>query len=130
MRRTIPGEPAGITLEPLHGVEQRLASVILGGVLCLMAFPAMLLIHVLADTHFRGIDRVGAVLIAVGGYCGGLLGMASLILGLIFGITGIMAARQQRRPIALGLAGVLLCSLALFMWLGIAVLWTAAVASH
>jgi len=37
--RPIHGETPRITLDPLHGLEQCLASVALGGVFALMAFP-------------------------------------------------------------------------------------------
>ncbi len=43
--------------------------------------------------------------------------------GLAFGVLGMNAAQRARRPIALGLAGVMLNALNLLMWAGASVAW-------
>jgi hypothetical protein len=125
--RPIPGEPNGIALQPLHGIEQCLASVVLGAVFALMAFPTMLMIHILGEVQFRGWPRALILLGAALGSLGGLFVLASSVIGLIFGILGMSAARRSGRSIALGFAGVLLNGLDLLMWLGAMIGWVGTV---
>ena len=127
--RSIPGEPA-IGIEPLHGLEQCLASVALGAVFALMAFPTMLMIHILGDSHFRDWPKPLIVVGAAMGSLGGLFVLTSSVFGLIFGVLGMGAARRNDRPIALGFAGVLLNSLDLLMWLGALIAWIGTVAGN
>jgi hypothetical protein len=114
----------------LPNTEQALASVAIGAVFALMAFPTMLMIHVLGDGNFRGWDRVAVGVGALAGSIGGLFVVASCVLALFFGIMGMTAARRQGRSTALGLAGVLLNILDLWMWLGINIAWIGAVLSR
>ena len=43
--------------------------------------------------------------------------------GLAFGVLGMSAAQRARRPIALGLTGVMLNALNLLMWAGALLAW-------
>jgi hypothetical protein len=43
--------------------------------------------------------------------------------GTVFGIHSMIESRRHQRPIALGLAGVLLNGLDLLMWAGAALAW-------
>jgi hypothetical protein len=122
--------PADVPRPPaasLPNIEPALASIALGAVFALMAFPTMLMIHVLADNNFRGWDRVAVGVAALAGSIGGLIALTSTAFGLIFGIMGMNAARRQARSTALGFAGVLLNGLDVWMWIGILVAWIAAV---
>jgi len=128
--RPMSGEPSGIALQPLHGLEHCLASVALGGVFALMAFPTMLMIHILGDSHFRDWPKPLIVVGAAMGSLGGLFVLTSSVFGLIFGVLGMGAARRSGRPIALGFAGVLLNILDLLMWLGALIAWIGTVAGN
>jgi hypothetical protein len=122
----LPRAPAGLP----WGLEQALASVALGAVFAIMAFPTFLMIQVLGDQHFRGWAKALVIVAAVLGSIGGLFVLVSAMFGLIFGILGMGAARRAGRSVALAFAGVLLNSLDLFMWLGALIGWIATVADR
>jgi hypothetical protein len=128
--RATAGEPGAIALEPLHGIVQGLASVALGMVFTIAGAPTMALIWLLFDGHFRGFSRLDIVLVAICGFIGCLIVVTSAVFGLIFGITAILAARRQNRPMALGVAGVFLCGYDLLMWIFIIILWACAVGNR
>jgi hypothetical protein len=127
VRRDI-GDSAGVAIAPWPGIEQSLASLSLGGVFALMAFPTLLMIHLLGDSRFRGWPKSQIVVAAALGTLGGLFVVVSAVFGLIFGVLGMGAARRGSRSIALGFAGVLINSLDLLMWLGALIAWIATVA--
>jgi hypothetical protein len=129
VRRDI-GEPASVAIAPWPGIEQSLASVTLGGIFALMAFPTFLMIHVLGQSHFNGWARGLVIIAGILGTVGGLFVVACTVFGLIFGILGMGAARRSGRSAALGLAGVLLNSLDLFMWIGALAGWLGTVADR
>jgi hypothetical protein len=108
---------------PARGWEWGVASMGLGAVLALMAVPALLLAQQLQVSGFRGFARSDLRLAALGGYGGALLCLLLAGCAAGFGIAGIAAARREGRPVALGLAGVLLGGLDLFLWLGALVAW-------
>ncbi len=128
--RGLPGEPGGIAVPPWPGIEQSLASVILGAVFAVGGPPTFLLIEFLQNAHFQGIDRVGVGALGVAGSLGGLFVMMASVFGFVFGIMGMSAARQQRRSVALGLAGVFLNGLNVLMYLLLLVCWILAVVGH
>jgi hypothetical protein len=130
IRRDSVGESPGVAFAPWHGIEQALASLGLGMTFTIGAPATMLLIHVLWDSHFRDFTRLEIVLVAICGFIGGLIVLTSAVFGLIFGITAIMAGRRQNRPIALGIAGVLLCGFDILMWIFIMILWAFAIGSR
>ena len=123
-------EPTRISLDPLHGVVQGLASIAIGMTFIVGAPATMLVIWVLFDGHFRGFNRLDIVLVAICGFLGCLMILASAVFGLIFGITAILAARQHNRPASLGIAGVLLTGFCIFLWIFIAVLWAFAIGAR
>ena len=127
---TLPAEPAPISLEPLHGVVQALASIGLPMPFIIGGAPAMLVIWFLFDGHFRGFNRLDIVLVAICGFLGSLMILTSAVFGLIYGITAILAARRHNRSAALGMAGVLLNGFCLLMWIFIAILWAFAVGTR
>jgi hypothetical protein len=99
------------------GVEWGAASLVLGGVFALMIPPALLL---------AGSVRVGgrdAVVVEGAGYLFALLILFLSAAGAAFGVLGVSAAQRARRPIALGLAGVMLNALNLLMWAGALLAW-------
>jgi hypothetical protein len=126
----LPSEPAAIAIAPWHGIEHSLASVVLGAVFALGGPSTALLIEFLQNAHFQGIDRVGVGVLGVAGSLGGLFVVTASVFGLVFGIMGMLAARRQHRPIALGLAGVFLNGLNVLMWLGLLLCWILAVLGH
>lgn len=116
------GEP-----ERSSSVEWGAASLALGAVFAIMAPVALLLVYFLESTHYQGFGRTEIRLAALGGYAAALIIWALVIIGIVSGIYSMSASRQQRRSIALGLAGVLLNGLDLFVWLGAALAWHASV---
>jgi hypothetical protein len=42
------------------------------------------------------------------------------ITGIVFGLRGWLLATSERQPIALGLAGTILCTVTLLIWVGVA----------
>jgi hypothetical protein len=126
----LPGEPTGISITPWHGIEQCLASVILGSVFAVSGPITALLIEFLQNAHFQGIDRMERGALGVAGSLGGVFIIVASVFGFIFGIMGMSAARQQRRSVALGLAGVFLNGGNVLMWLLLLVCWILAVLGH
>ena len=57
------------------------------------------------------------------GYLFGLLILLLSAAGAAFGVLDMNAARRAQRPIALGLAGVMLNALDLLMWAGALLAW-------
>jgi hypothetical protein len=127
VRHDSPGEPVAARW---HGIEQTIASVILGSIGALSGPQMALLIRVIEDSNFRGIDRVAVGALGILGTLGGLFVVAVSIFGVVFGIVGMLAARRQGRSAALGLTGVFLCGLDSAMWLGLVVCWILAVVNH
>jgi hypothetical protein len=99
------------------GVEWGAASLALGGVFALMLPPALLLA---GAVHVGGRD---AVVVEGAGFLFGLLILFMSAAGVAFGVLGVTAAQRARRPIALGLAGVMLNALSLLMWAGALLAW-------
>jgi hypothetical protein len=128
--RELSGEPTDVSTRPWRGLEQTLASVVLGGVAALSGPTIALLIHILQETSFRGIGRVEVGILGVLGTIGGLFVVAVSVFGLVFGIMGMLAARRYARSAALALSGVFLCSFDALMWLGLVVVWILAVVNH
>jgi hypothetical protein len=128
--RTLPGEPAGVSLEPLHGVVQGLASIAIGMTFITGSPATMHLIWVLWDSHFRDFTRLDIVLVAICGFLGCLMILTSAVFGLVFGITAVLVARRQGRSAALGVAGVLLTGFCLLLWVFITILWAFAIGSR
>jgi hypothetical protein len=116
-------DPAAAAAPAPRGWEWGAASLALGAVLALLAVLALQLAYQLETSGFRGFSRSDQRLAALGGYGGALccLLLAGTAAG--FGIAGIAASRREGRPVALGLAGVLLGGLDLFLWLGALVAW-------
>ncbi len=102
---------------PPSGVEWGTASLVLGGVFALMLPPALLLA---GFVHVGGRD---AVVVEGAGYLFALLILFMSAAGAAFGVLGVSAAQRARRPIALGLAGVMLNALSLLMWAGALLAW-------
>jgi len=99
------------------GVEWGAASLVLGAVFALMIPPALLLA---GSVHVGGRD---AVVVEGAGYLFALLILFMSAAGAAFGVLGVSAAQRARRPIALGLAGVMLNALSLLMWAGALLAW-------
>jgi hypothetical protein len=102
---------------PSGGGEWGAASLVLGGVFALMLPPALLLA---GAVHVGGRD---AAIVEGAGYLFGLLILFMSAVGAAFGVLGVVAAQRARRPIALGLAGVMLNALSLLMWAGALLAW-------
>ncbi len=102
---------------PSGGVEWGAASLVLGGVFALMIPPALLLA---GSVH---VGRRDAVVVEGAGYLFALLILFMSAVGAAFGVLGMVAAQRARRPIALGLAGVMLNALSLLMWAGALLAW-------
>ena len=124
------GEPAGVAIAPLPGIEQGLASVSLGGIFALMAFPTFLMIHALGAARFSGWPRGLIIVAGILGTVGGLFVVTAAVFGLVFGILGMGVTRRSGRSAALGFAGVLLNSLDLFMWIAAVIAWLGTVADR
>ena len=85
---TLPDEPTRVSLDPLHGVIEGLASL---GMTFIIGSPAtMHLIWELWNSRFRGFTKIEIILVAVCGFFGFLVILASAVFGLIFGITAIV----------------------------------------
>ena len=123
------GPPA--ELDPLAsaGAEWGLASLALGGVFAVMAPPTFLLIEYVQQNDFGGFSHSDRLLAALGGSFIAALILALEGAGVGFGVVGINAARRQGRPVALGLAGLLLNALDLLIWAAAAAAWLSAVGS-
>lgn len=124
------GEPAGIANAPWPGIEQSLASIVLGSVFALAAPTIAFLVEFLQDHDFARFDRVAVGAAGVAGVLGGLFVVTACVFGLVFGVMGMAAARRQRRSGALGLAGIFLNGLDVVTWLGLIVAWVLAVLGH
>ncbi len=107
------------------GVEWGAASLSLGGVFAILAPIGLFLAAFLQSTDFQGFSRMDEKIAALGGYAGVFFILMVVIVGIVFGVVSMIASRDQRQPIALGLAGVLLNVLDLFMWTGPALAWLA-----
>jgi hypothetical protein len=127
-RETLSTDSSRVPTMYAPNTESAQASIALGAVFAVMALQALLIIHMLQQTHFGGWHRISIILGAVIGICGGVVILVSAAIGLAFGIIGIAAARRAGRPIALGLAGVLLNGLDLLLWLAAMIAWIAVLA--
>src|SRR5206468_5814992 len=79
------------------------------------------------DLIVTGVQTCALPILGVAGVLGGLFVVVASVFGLIFGVFGIQAARQHRRPIALAVAGVFLNGIDILMWLGLLLCWIFAV---
>jgi hypothetical protein len=100
-----------------HAAEWGLASLFLGGVLCVMALVAMLL-NLFVGSLARNIMSPGDARLA--------LNAAFIVLGAVFLLTlfsigaavkGVFSAQNRQHPAALPLAGLFLSFLALIVWI-------------
>lgn len=103
---------------PAAGAEWATASLVPGAVFAVMVPPCLVLIAVL------GHNNPGNVAIVAGCFFVLLILLLSMA-GLGFGVLGMNAAQRARRPIALGLVGVMLNALNLLMWAGTLLAWVA-----
>ena len=124
-RNLLLGESAESATERNAGVEWGAASLALGGVFALLAPIGLFLAAFLQSTNFQGFSHTDKRIAALGGYGSVFFILMLVIVGIVFGVVSMNASRRQRRPIALGLAGVLLNALDLFMWIGAALAWFA-----
>ena len=122
-RGILLGGRGEVATEQSSGVEWGAASLSLGGVFAIMAPVALLLAHFLESTNYHGFSRTDKRLAALGGYGSVFLILVLVMAGIVFGIHSMLVSRRQQRPIALGLAGVLLNGLDLFLWAGAALAW-------
>jgi hypothetical protein len=99
------------------------ASLALGAVLAILPVLGLKLTRDLEVTQFSDFSRSEQRLAAAGGYSSGVLGILLTVVAIAFAVAGIGAARREGRPIALGLAGLLLGGLDLFLWLGALLAW-------
>ena len=127
---TLPAEPTRISLDPLAGFVQGLASVLLGMTFIVGSPATMHVIWALFDGHFRDFTKLDILLVAICGFLGGLMIVAMAVLGLIYGISAILTAREQNRSAALGVAGVLLNGFCVLLWIFIGILWAFAVGTR
>jgi hypothetical protein len=102
---------------PPAGVEWGVASLVLGAVFALMVPPCLVLIAVLGRS-----GNPGNVAMAAGFFFVLVILLLSAA-GVGFGVLSMSAAQRVRRPIALGLAGVMLNALNLLMWAGALLAW-------
>lgn len=105
------------------GMEWGIASMGLGSVLAVMVPATLILVFQLEAEGFRGFGRTEIRIAALAGYLAEVLLLGLAVIGLIFGVRSMLASRQQHKPIALGLAGLLLNLLNLYLWLGAGVAW-------
>lgn len=124
-RGMLLGGRSEVDLERSSSVEWGAASLALGGVLAILAPIGLFLAAFLESTHYSSFSRTDKRLAALGGYGSAFFALILVMAGLVFGILSITSARRQRRTIALGLAGVLLNGLDLFLWAGAALAWHA-----
>jgi hypothetical protein len=103
---------------PHGGMEWGAASLVFGGVFAVMMPPALLLVESVGP----GISRSDRAAEAAGCFFGLMILLLSGA-GVTFGILSMNAAQGVRRPIALGLAGVMLNALNLLMWAGALLAW-------
>ena len=108
------------------GAEWGFASLALGGVFAVMAPPTYLLIEVVQQNSFGGFSHSDRLLAGLGGCLVAAIILALAATGVGFGIVGVNAARRHGRPIALGLAGLLLNALDLLIWAAAAAAWLGA----
>jgi hypothetical protein len=105
---------------PQGGAEWGAASLVFGAVFALMIPPCLILASVVG--HY-GVNRSDEPLAVAAGYLFILLILLLSAAGVAFGILGMNAAQRARRPIALGLAGLMLNALNLLMWAGALLAW-------
>ena len=101
---------------PPGGGEWAAASLVLGAVFALMVPPCLVLIAVLGHSNPGNVAMVA-------GFFFVLIILLLSAAGVGFGVLGMNAAVRARRPIALGLAGVMLNALNLLMWAGTLLAW-------
>jgi hypothetical protein len=89
-------------------------------VFAVMMPPSLILFAAVGNARGRDAGAVEAV-----GYIFPLLILLMAAAGAAFGIVGMIAAQRARRPIALGLAGVMLNALSALMWAGALLAWFA-----
>jgi hypothetical protein len=117
------GGRSEVETERSSGVEWGAASLALGAVFAILAPVGLFLAAFLESTNYHGFSRSDKRIAALGGYGSVFLILVLVMAGIVFGIHSMSLARQLRRPIALGLAGVLLNGLDVFLWAGAALAW-------
>jgi hypothetical protein len=113
-----------------EGVEWSAASLSLGGVFAVMVPATLVLVAYLEGSRYQTFSTLDKRLAALGGNLAALLILSLLVIGLIFGIRGLIASRRQQRPIVLGLAGILLNAVDLVLWAATALAWNASILGH
>ncbi|HVS39893.1 MAG TPA: hypothetical protein VMS17_30325 [Gemmataceae bacterium] len=108
---------------PSSGVEWGVAALVLGVVFAVMMPPALLLALLIGHEGVGASDKSTAE--AAGYFFIALILMLSAA-GVAFGVLSINGAQRARRPIALGLAAVMLNALNLLMWAGGLLAWHSA----
>jgi hypothetical protein len=104
-------------------VEWGAASLTLDGVFAIMAPVALILAYLLESTGYVRFSPWDKRLAALGGYGSVFVILLLAVVGIVFGLVGMSESRRQQRSIALGLAGVLLNGLDLFLWVGAGLAW-------
>ncbi len=122
-RNILLSGPESSAIEGSSGVEWGAASLSLGGIFAILAPIGLFLAAFLQSTNFQGFSRTDKKIAALAGYGSIFFILMLVVIGIVFGVLSMSASRRQRRPIALGLAGVLLNALDLFMWVGAALAW-------
>jgi hypothetical protein len=110
-----------------RAAEWGLASMVLGAVLVLLGPPTLLLEHVLESSDFRGMTRLEIRLAGIGGVMAAIILLVSAVMGFVFGIWSMGAAQRTEAPPARGLVGILLCGLAVFIWLSAGGAWVGSI---
>jgi hypothetical protein len=109
------------------GPEWGVASLTLGAVFAIMLPPALLLVHSLEATHYEGFSRTDKRFAALGGGFAALFILVLAGVGVASGFLDMAGATRRGRPIALGLTGVLLNAMDLFLWVATTLAWLSSI---
>jgi hypothetical protein len=121
-----PGGPPTVEAAPRAGSEWGIASLTLGAVFAVMLPPAVLLVYELDASRYQTFSRSDARRAALGGSVAALCILGLSGAGVAFGFMDVVGA-ARRRPIALGLTGVLLNGMDLLLWLATSVAWLSSI---
>ena len=99
------------------------ASILLAGVLLLMALPALQLAFWLQATNYPGWGRTDKALAAYGGYIGAALVILLCLVGIGIGMRGRGAAARTGEPAVLCTVGMILGAFGAALWVAAVLAW-------
>ena len=104
-----------------HAAEWGLASLIMGSVVVIIA-PVTLLLNIWLWVFRRDVIPPEHLRLAYNGLLGGIILVFVLaLLGIVFGIRGLVLAAVRYQPAGLAAAGIIVSTIALFLWIFVSI---------